>query len=307
MRASARWARLVFPWACAAGVVHAQNRDSTKAAQFRSISWVSGPITGTLGSEATLPVSASCRFTGPLGAKTFMEVTENPPNGNEVGVLLCQEPRDTGYWFVVLDFDSSGYVRDDEGQSLDANAILESLRRGNEESNRQRRARGWGTVSIRGWQIPPHYDQQTHNLTWSTIVVAQSGAVSVNHSVRLLGRGGVMRADLVADPEQMQTAVPAFNAILSGYRFVPGKSYAEWRNGDKVAAYGLTALIAGGAGAVAMKTGLLAKLWKVIAALFVAAWKALVAAFVAALAWLRSLLKRKEPGVAGTDSSKKTS
>ena len=39
-----------------------------------------------------------------------------------------------------------------------------------------------------------------------------------------------------------------------------GQQYAEWRSGDKVAAYGLTGLITGGAAVAAAKTGLLAKL-----------------------------------------------
>ncbi|HYK82158.1 MAG TPA: DUF2167 domain-containing protein [Gemmatimonadales bacterium] len=282
------------------GVLQAQDRDSIKAAKFRSIRWTTGPATAALGDEATLRVPAACGFSGAGGTKTFMEITENPPTGDEVGMLLCREPHDTAFWFTIFEYDSSGYVRDDEGQSLDAAAILERLREGNGEGNKARRARGWDTLTIRGWQIPPHYDQQTHNLTWSMIVAAQSGAVSVNHSVRLLGRGGVMRVALVADPDQIATAVPAFNALLREYKFVPGKTYAEWHSGDKVAAYGLTALIAGGAGAVALKTGLLAKLGKLIAAAFVAAWKFLAAAAAAATAWLRSMFKRKGSGTPPT-------
>lgn len=97
---------------------------------------------------------------------------------------------------------------------------------------------------------------RTHNLTWA--VQANSGIEGpiVNHSVRLLGRGGMMHADLVTDPEQMATAMGAFNEVVSSHTFLPGRRYAEWVEGDKVAAYGLTALVAGGAGAVAMKTGI---------------------------------------------------
>jgi uncharacterized membrane-anchored protein len=285
------------------GILPAQNPDSRRAEQFRSIAWMKGPGLSTLGSEATLQVPADCRFSAAAGARTFMELTQNPPSGSEVGLLLCREQTDSASWFVVFNFDASGYVSDSEGQSLDANAILETLRRGNEQGNRVRRARGWSTLTIKGWQIPPFYDQQTHNLTWSMIVAdGQSGDLSVNHSVRLLGRGGVMRAELVADPGQIPTAVPAFNAVLEEYRFVPGKSYAEWRSGDKVAKYGLTALIAGGAGAVAMKTGLLAKLWRLLAAVFIAVWKLLAAAVAAGLAGLRSMFRRKKAAAADAGS-----
>jgi uncharacterized membrane-anchored protein len=84
--------------------------------------------------------------------------------------------------------------------------------------------------------------------------------------VRLLGRGGVLHADLVLDPSQLGTVVADFDQVVAGTTFTPGNRYAEWREGDKVAAYGLTALVAGGAGAVAVKTGLFAKLGKLLAA-----------------------------------------
>ena len=68
--------------------------------------------------------------------------------------------------------------------------------------------------------------------------------------------------------------VPLVKGILTGFRFREGQRYAEWRSGDKVAQYGLGALVVGGGTAVAAKTGLLAKLWKPILAVIVAiiAW-----------------------------------
>jgi len=54
--------------------------------------------------------------------------------------------------------------------------------------------------------------------------------------------------------------------MITGFTYVPGHKYAEWRPGDKVAAYGLTALVAGGAGVALAKSGLLVKFWKLIVA-----------------------------------------
>jgi uncharacterized membrane-anchored protein len=53
--------------------------------------------------------------------------------------------------------------------------------------------------------------------------------------------------------------------VIGGYAFKPGQTYAEYREGDKIAKYGLAALIAGGGLAVAAKTGLLAGLFKIFA------------------------------------------
>ena len=75
-----------------------------------------------------------------------------------------------------------------------------------------------------------------------------------------------MTATLVGGPEEMDSAIAQVNVLLEGFRFTPGNSYAEYVPGtDKLAEYGLTALVVGGAAAVLVKTGLLAKLWKPIA------------------------------------------
>jgi len=234
------------------------------AAQADKIPWTKGPLKGVLGGEATIGVPANCLFTGTDGVKMFLEVTENPVSGNERGVVMCQEANADEPWFVLFSYDKSGYVKDDEGSSLDADAILASVRSGTEAANRERKRRGWGTLTVEGWTTQPFYDRTTNNLTWAIVARDNNGGRSVNHSVRLLGRGGVMHADLVTTPDQLQGLVPTFNNMISGFTYSSGFKYAEWRPGDKVAAYGLTALVAGGAGVALVKSGLLVKFWKLI-------------------------------------------
>ena len=73
-----------------------------------------------------------------------------------------------------------------------------------------------------------------------------------------------MNVDLIQDSEHYASTVPRFESVMGGFKFTEGHRYADFVKGDKVAAYGLSALVLGGAGAVAVKTGLLAKFWKVI-------------------------------------------
>jgi uncharacterized membrane-anchored protein len=228
----------------------------------QSISWQTGPDTGRLGSVAQIRIPEGYRFTGRDGARTFMEVTQNPVSGDELGVLLPPEDSDSD-WFVVFEFDNVGFVKDDEKNDLDGSAILDSIKRGTEAANKERRKRGWTELNILGWHTAPRYDSVTNNLTWAIRASSDNGE-SVNYSVRLLGRRGVMDVDLVLSPDQMTTTVPAFNELLTGFEFTTGNRYAEFVKGDKVAAYGLTALVAGGVGAAAAKSGLLGKLWKVL-------------------------------------------
>ena len=59
-------------------------------------------------------------------------------------------------------------------------------------------------------------------------------------------------------PDETADAIADLNDLLTGYKFNPGDTYAEWRPGEKVAEYGLTGLITGGKGwaTASAKTGL---------------------------------------------------
>jgi len=113
----------------------------------------------------------------------------------------------------------------------------------------------------RGLATSPHYETQTNRLEWAvTGKDLKSNVEVVNFNTRILGRGGVMSVVLIAEPQDLSAATDEFKSTLAGFSYSPGQRYAEYRPGDKVAKYGLAALVTGGAAAIAVKTGL----WKVI-------------------------------------------
>jgi hypothetical protein len=75
-------------------------RDSAdraeRRAKFKTIEWLTGPSKGRLGTIAEIEVPAGCRLTQEKGAKTFLELTENIPSDEEVGLLLCSDRAMTG-------------------------------------------------------------------------------------------------------------------------------------------------------------------------------------------------------------------
>ena len=237
-----------------AAAVQAQERRSPLA----DLPWQAGPIEGRLGDIATVTVPEGYKFVDRPGAVKFMELTENPSDGSELGVLVSSD----GSWFVIFDFSPDGYVKDDD-RDLDADALLSSIRKGTEHANKLRRERGWSTMEIVGWQQKPFYDPRSNNLTWAIQGKSEDG-LNVNHSTRLLGRRGVLNANLVLSPEDMGNALPAFNSLLTGVTFNTGQRYAEFRPGDKVAEYGLAGLVVGGTGVALVKSGLLQKFWKLL-------------------------------------------
>jgi uncharacterized membrane-anchored protein len=246
------------------GLAEAQQQQDALARQFAALGWQNGPTAGTLGSIATIHVPEGYRFLPQGDAGKFMELNQNPSDGSELGLLLSTQ----GSWFVVFEYSPDGYVKDDD-RKLDADAILSSIREGTEQANEARRQKGWPTIEVVGWQQAPFYDPQTNNLTWA-INGRSEGEVSINHSTRLLGRRGVMKVSLVMSSEDAAAAVPAFNSVMTNFSFNTGQRYAEFTRGDKVAEYGLTGLIVGGAGVALVKTGLLQKSWKLIVLGFLA-------------------------------------
>jgi uncharacterized membrane-anchored protein len=229
---------------------------------------------------AEIKVPEGYMFAGAADTKVLMEAMQNPLSGEELGFLSPTNME----WFIVFEFSEIGYVKDDEKDKLDADAVLESLRKGTEVGNKERKKRGWPELTITGWEIPPRYNSETHNLEWATRL-ASEGHANINYNTRLLGRRGVMRVTLVADPETLVTATPIFKSLLKEYSYVGGERYAEYRQGDKIAKYGLTALMVGGAAAVAAKSGLLKGLWKII-----------VVAAVAIGAFVKKLMGRGNDG-----------
>lgn len=234
-----------------------------------ALDWIRGPGTAPIGSDlAEIELGEDFVFLDSQNTQKFMDLLQNPVSGAELATVAPAS--DAEQWFVVFEWDESGYVPDDERDSLDADAMLDSIREGTEAGNEVRRERGWPTMEIVGWQEPPHYDAATNNLTWS-IEGRSDGHVTINRITKLLGRRGVMTATLVASPEELGAAAGSADMLLADYRFRPGNTYAEYVPGkDKLAEYGLTALVVGGAGAALVKSGLLAKLWKPIAAALVA-------------------------------------
>ena len=251
--------------------------------QIQSIGWKHGPTTGDV-NHATVNVPEGSMFADGPGTRKYLELNHNPTNGEELGMVAAEDLS----WFVIFDFSDIGYVKDDDKDEIDADAILKSLREGTQEANKIRQQRGWDTVTVEGWASTPRYEPSTHNLEWATkLKNDKSGGESINHDIRILGRGGVMQVGLVVAPENYAQTLPNTRKLLEGFSFKDGKRYSEFKPGDKIAEIGLIGLMTGGAVAVAAKTGILAKLGK-------GAFKLIAAAVAGVGALLSKLFGRKK-------------
>jgi len=229
--------------------------------------WQPGPGKVSLGgSVAEVKLQEDEAFLDAYQTVKLLEKMGNQTSGKEVGLVRPLTEEES--WWAVFEYEKSGYVKDDDKDKIDADELLKSIKEGTEEGNDYRKEHGAPGLHVMRWSEPPHYDAQTHNLVWGILAKDDNGGEVVNYQVRLLGREGYMAVTLIDDPKLIDTSKVAFSKVLERFAYQPGKTYSEWRPGDKVAEYGLTALVAAGAGAAAVKLGLLGyigKFFKLIA------------------------------------------
>lgn len=276
-----RYMRFVAGLLCLLCVAVAQAEEADPVSK---LAWQVGPGVGLIGDKATINIPAGYGFLNAAETKKFMDMNQNFSNGNEY--LLTPANME---WFAIFRFNPVGYVKDNE--TVNASEILDAVKQGTEAGNEERRKRGWSTMTVKGWRFQPQYDAQAKLLEWALLAKNDNDNTDVvNYNTRLLGRTGVMEVVLVSNPATLDGAVGELKKSLGDYSFVSGEKYSEFKAGDHVAEFGLAALVAGGAAAVAAKKGFFAA----IGAFLAATWKLIAAAFVGVFYWLKNLFSSKK-------------
>jgi uncharacterized membrane-anchored protein len=211
---------------------------------------------------AQLDVPEAFRYIGTEDAKRFLEEGwGNPEGSGTLGMLL---PVDTDLfgpegWAVVITYQEDGYVSDEDAADIDYDEMLVSMQEDTEQANEKRQELGYETLSLVGWARPPHYDSAAKKLFWAKeLQFAGNEESTLNYNVRILGRKGVLVMNAVSAMSQLPEVEARMDQVLAFSDFKDGYRYSDYDSGiDKVAGYGLAALIGG---KVAAKAGLLAKL-----------------------------------------------
>ncbi len=267
-----------------------------------ALPWLVGPAEAKLGDQALLKLPKGYRFLGGPETQQLLKQMGNFPSGSELGLITTTGEGEQ--WFMVVRYIDAGYVKDDEAANWDADALMTSIKEGTEEDNKTRQAQGFPPLIIRGWEEKPHYDKAANKVVWAISAQERESSVGVNYNTLALGRQGYLSMNMVGSLEQLPMLKPHVSLLLTNVEFVEGKRYTDFNSTtDKVAAVGLSALIAG----AAIKSGLLAKLWAFIIPLMVAGKKLLMLLVIALGGLAAKYLKKKpqpeQPGGGGGLSS----
>jgi uncharacterized membrane-anchored protein len=237
---------------------------ATPAEQENAAAWraavaamVAGPSSVTLRDQATLTLPEGFGFVPAKEGSDVMKVMGNSTDDRFLGLVLPLE-KDSKY-FVSVEYESAGYIKDDEAKEWDAAGLLQTLKDGTEAGNAERERRGIDPIKVTRWVEPPAYDSVTHRLVWSAEATLKNGTdpdPTINYNTYVLGREGYVSANLITTASTVETDRREAAPLLSAFAFNGGKRYEDFNSStDKIAAYGLTALIGGIA---AKKLGLLA-------------------------------------------------
>lgn len=256
--------------------------EQEAAKGIEALQWQQGPAAAPIGTKAILNVNQDVVYIDAANSRKFLELTGNLPSDNYYVIFNTKDR-----WWAGFSFDESGYIKDDD--KIDPNAILQRLKDGDASANTERRKLGLSELYTDGWYVPPHYDALTKRLEWA-VRLRSGNDFTANYTIRLLGRSGVTSATLVSNPDVLDQNVQSFKAVLPGFEYKSGEKYSEFKQGDRVAEYGLAALIAGGAAAVATKKGF----WGAIGAFLAASWKIAAGAVVAVGAGIKKMLSRNK-------------
>jgi uncharacterized membrane-anchored protein len=211
---------------------------------------------------ATLHLGEKYHYLAPAEASQLLQLWGNPPDDSTQGALYPAgvNPLTQGGWAVFLTYLDEGHVDDSDAQEIDYDDLLKDMKEGTEANNEARKKAGYAEMHLLSWAEPPRYDAATKKLYWAKeIKSADSATHYLNYDVRVLGREGVLSMEAVAPMDQLQQVRTDMRPLLDVAEFNEGYRYAEFdTKTDRVAAYGLGALIAGG---LAAKAGLFAKLF----------------------------------------------
>jgi uncharacterized membrane-anchored protein len=220
---------------------------------------ISGKV--PLGLIATLDIPKGFKYLdGGQAASVLHDVWKNPYS-ESLGMLLPEDksPFLPNCWAVEITYEEDGHIKDDDAKDIKYDELLKQMQQQITESNPERLKQGSKAIQLTGWAETPYYDPHAHKLFWAKKLKEVNDSLEfLNYNIRILGRKGVLVLNAIGGLDQLPDIKQQTPTMLAATNFTSGNTYEEFNSSvDKVAAYGIAGLIAGG---ILAKTGLFAKL-----------------------------------------------
>lgn len=254
-----------------------------------------GPDTVKLSNQASLDLIEDFMFIPQPHADRILALWGESRDSTMLGLILPMTDED---WTIIVSYCPEGYITDKDVDKMNPKSMLKDFQSGTKEANKLRREQGVPELEVLSWRLEPTYNQENKTLNYALlgneIGNTNQDEYLVNYITYILGREGYIELNLVTSLHEFEQFLPLSSSLTNATTFYPGKSYEDFNpDTDKVAAYGLAALVAGGV--AAKKVGLIAVLAK--------SSKLIIAGVIALCAAIAALFKRRKesPNTNGAD------
>jgi uncharacterized membrane-anchored protein len=243
-----------------------------------------------------LRVPENFRYLGPEDTqKVLVNAWGNPKDKRtrHVGSRGSESDNKDG-WGVVITYAEDGHVSDKDADGIDFDNLLNEMKKGMAEVNKERSESGHERIDLIGWAVTPRYDKKPIVVLGQRAFLRRVGEhTELQHTYPR--KKGVLMLNAVAGMGQLADIEKRMPEVLALTAFNPGHRYEDFdRDTDKVAPYGIAALLAGG---IAAKTGLF---YRILAMPFVG--KIILIVLLSALGgFIVLILKRKKVSMSRPD------
>lgn len=265
-----------------------------------AMQWKTGSVMIANG-VAKLNLPSDFKFLDAAQSKFVLhDLWGNPSREDILGMVFPADggPYADSSFAFILSFEETGFIKDDEADKIDYAEMLSSLQKSEIELNKERAGMGYESMHLVRWAQAPFYDKKRKVLHWAKeLKFGTEDDNTLNYDVRVLGRKGILSMNAVAGINNLGMVKANIEKVLAIPEFTAGNKYSDFNsNTDKVAEYGIGALVAGG---ILAKTGAFALIGKFL----VATWKFIAIGFIAIGAWIKKFLAGRRNNKFNSDTS----
>jgi uncharacterized membrane-anchored protein len=222
-----------------AGAMH-ETRDQILVSVLHQS--IGAPARADIGDEATVRLEEDLTIVPREPASRLLAVSNLQVPTDFQALLLGSEGMDAP---GLIRFVPAGFIDSDAALAWTADDFLSSLKDTVAHGNADRVKRGLEEREARGWVQPPHYDPETHQLSWAALILPKSAPREsdgeiIYHAIGF-GRAGYVELTIVTSLQKADAIGHMAADFLHGLSFLPDRAYGDALPTDRRAPGGLAA------------------------------------------------------------------
>ena len=201
---------------------------------------IGAPARADIDDQATDRLSEDLVIVPGEQAARLLTVMARPVPADLKGLLLGSEGMDAA---GIIRFVPDGFIDSDAALGWTPEDMLSSLKDTVERGNTERLKHNLPEQEVRRWIRLPHYDPETHQLSWAALILPKSAPRESDgeftyHAIGF-GREGYVHLSIVTGVQKAEIIGRMADGFLLGLYFRPGKAYGDAVAADKRAPGGL--------------------------------------------------------------------